>query len=92
MALATGEKTNKYSFNTIKGTDTAGYTSINDVITSIDTEISDHFIGMIILVASGWVSPKAKDNSDMWEDYTTGNGYTNVPAPPNIYHKYVIRI
>ena len=91
MALATGEKTTKYSFNTIRGTDTAGYTSINDVITSIDTKISDHFIGMIVLVASDWTSPTAKDGSVMWQDYTTGNGYINAPTPPTA-HKYVIRI
>ena len=41
MADATGTPTSNYSFKTIAGTDTAGYTSINSVITSIDTQLID---------------------------------------------------
>lgn len=41
MADATGNPTTNYSFKTIAGTDTAGYTSINSVITSIDTQLND---------------------------------------------------
>lgn len=61
MADATGTPTTNYSFKTISGVDTAGYTSINSVITSIDTELEDlTFVsGMVILYAgasapSGW--------------------------------------
>jgi len=41
MADATGTPTTNYSFKTIDGEDTAGYTSINSVITSIDTQLQD---------------------------------------------------
>ena len=92
MADATGDTTSNYTFKTLDGTDTAGYTSINSLITSIDSEVSDHFLGMIMLVSSSWTSPTTKAGTDMWRDYTTANGYTNVPSPPNAYHKYVIRV
>jgi len=92
MADATGDKTTNYQFKTLKGTDTAGYTSINSMITSIDTEMSDHFLGMIMLVSTTFTIPTNKAGNPMWRDYTTANGYTNVPSPPNAFHKYIIRI
>ncbi len=61
MSDATGTPTTNYSFKTLASTDTAGYTSVNSIVTSIDTELEDKtFIsGMIILYAgvaapSGW--------------------------------------
>lgn len=61
MADATGTPTTNYGFKTIDGTDTAGYTSINSVITSIDTQLQDKAFksGMVILYVgaaapSGW--------------------------------------
>jgi hypothetical protein len=44
MADATGTPTNNYFFKTISGTDVAGYTSINSVITSIDTNLQNKAI------------------------------------------------
>ena len=58
MADATGTPTNNYLFKTIKGTDTAGYTSINSVITSIDTQLIDKtFISGMIILYDGVVAP-----------------------------------
>jgi hypothetical protein len=61
MADATGTPTTNYSFKTIDGTDTAGFTSINSVITSIDTQLQDKAFkpNMVVLYAgaaapSGW--------------------------------------
>ena len=61
MADATGTVTTNYSFKTLAGTDVAGYTSINSVITSIDTQLQDKAFkpNMDILYAgasapSGW--------------------------------------
>ena len=88
MADATGTPTTNYNFKTIKGTDTAGYTSINAVINSIDQNLDTHFNGMIVIMQSSATTPPG------WEDYTTANGYTNagdLPDPtPN--HKYIIKI
>lgn len=54
MADATGTPTTNYSFKTIDGEDTAGYTSINSVITSIDTQLQDKAFktNMVILYSS----------------------------------------
>lgn len=41
MADATGDPTTNYQFKTLKGTDIAGYTSVNSVITSIDSQLVD---------------------------------------------------
>jgi len=62
MSDATGTTTTNYTFKTLAGTDTAGYTSINSIITSIDTKLDDRIFiaGMVILydsitAPSGWV-------------------------------------
>jgi hypothetical protein len=61
MADATGTVTTNYGFKTLAGDDTAGYTSINSVITSIDTQLDDKMFitGMVIMyqgvaAPSGW--------------------------------------
>jgi len=66
MADATGTPTTNYSFKTLDGTDTAGYTSINSVITSIDTQLQDKAAkaNMIVLyqgaaAPSGWTDVDA---------------------------------
>lgn len=65
MADATGITTTNYAFKTLDGQDTAGYTSINSVITSIDTQLQDKTFksGMVILfynvgspTVSGWTT------------------------------------
>jgi hypothetical protein len=50
MADATGTKTTNYQFKTLNGTDTAGHTSINSMIESVDTQLKDTLVtGMIVL-------------------------------------------
>jgi len=50
MADATGATTSNYTFKTLAGTDVAGYTSINSVVTSIDTQLNKVLVtGSIIL-------------------------------------------
>ena len=63
MADATGTTTTNYSFKTLAGTDTAGYTSINSVVTSIDTQLKDKAFksNMVVMYAgasapSGWTT------------------------------------
>ena len=85
MADATGATTSNYSFKTIAGTDVAGYTSINSVVTSIDTQIRASGVGMIMLMRSSDTTPAT------WKDYTTANGYTSpTPPTPPTGHKYII--
>jgi hypothetical protein len=74
MADATGTVTTNYAFKTLKGTDTAGYTSINSVITSIDTQLESHFSSMI-LVYVGATAPTG------WQIYTPPTG--SMPALPS---------
>jgi hypothetical protein len=85
MADATGAVTSNYSFKTIAGTDVAGYTSINSVIASIDTQLRARNVGMILLMRSSDTTPTG------WKDYTTANGYTSpTPPTPPTGHKYII--
>ncbi len=73
MSDATGAVTTNYSFKTISGEDTAGYTSINAVITSIDTNLDTHFNAMIV-VYPGAVAPFG------WAIYTPPTG--TMPSLP----------
>ena len=73
MADATGNPTTNYQFKTISGNDVAGYTSINSVITSIDTQLDDHFNYMIV-VYPGAAAPTG------WQIYTPPSG--SMPALP----------
>jgi hypothetical protein len=58
MADATGNPTTNYNFKTIRGTDTAGYTSINSVITSIDTQLIDKtFVSNMVILYDGVAAP-----------------------------------
>jgi hypothetical protein len=74
MADATGTVTTNYSFKRLKGTDTAGYTSINALIQSVDTQLESHFSGMI-LVYTGATAPTG------WQVYTPPTG--SMPALPS---------
>lgn len=65
MADATGTPTTNYSFKRLAGTDTAGYTSINALMDSVDTQLIDKTFksGMIIVfenatspTVSGWTT------------------------------------
>ena len=89
---ATGSVTKYNKFVTLDGTDVAGHNSINDVFNAIDVAINNSMTGMIVLVASSWTSPTDTSGNPLWKDYTTANGYTNVPSPPNAYHKYIIKV
>lgn len=85
MADATGATTTNYSFKTIAGGDVAGYTSINAVVASIDTQLNARKTGMIVLMRSSDTTPAG------WKDYTTANGYTSpTPPTPPTGHKYII--
>lgn len=88
MSDATGTPTTNYSFKKIKGTDTAGYTSINAVIDSIDTQLDTHFTGMIVLMRSGDTIPNG------WQEYNDTNYPPPATAPPTppTGHKYIIKI
>ena len=62
MSDATGDVTTNYGFKTLDDTDRAGYAGINEIVTSIDTNLlNDMFVAnMIVLypnttVPAGWV-------------------------------------
>jgi len=76
MADATGATTTNYTFKTLAGTDVAGYTSINSVVTSIDTQLMDKTFksGMVIL----WVGSTAPSG---WTIDSTGG----LPSKPASY-------
>lgn len=58
MSDATGTTTTNYTFKTLAGTDTAGYTSINSIITSIDTKLLDKaFVAGMIIIYQGVAAP-----------------------------------
>lgn len=77
--------TTNYGFTRLVGTDTAGYTTINNCIDSIDTQLRTHSVGMIVLMRSSDTTPTG------WKDYTTANGYTSpTPPTPPTGHKYII--
>lgn len=76
MADATGTPTTNYSFKTISGTDTAGYTSINSVITSIDTELEDlTFVTGMVIIYQGAAAPSG------WTNFTSGMTSSGVTLP-----------
>lgn len=92
MADATGTVTTNYSFKTLAGTDTAGYTSINSVITSIDTQLQDKTFksGMVILyysatspTVSGWTLTPASVTPAGTAG--RGGGDTGLPAVSGNY-------
>lgn len=76
MADATGTPTTNYSFKTLAGTDTAGYTSINSVITSIDTQLDDKmFVTGMVIVYQGASAPSG------WTNFTSSMAASGVTLP-----------
>jgi hypothetical protein len=76
MADATGTVTTNYAFKTLKGTDTAGYTSINSVITSIDTQLDDKmFVTGMVIVYQGASAPSG------WTNFTSSMTASGVTLP-----------
>ena len=76
MADATGTVTSNYSFKTIAGTDTAGYTSINSVITSIDTQLEDlTFVSGMVIIYQGASAPSG------WTNFTSSMTSSGVTLP-----------
>ena len=78
MADATGNPTTNYGFKTLDGTDTAGYTIINSVITSIDTELEDlTFVTGMVIIYEGAAAPSG------WTDFTSSMTSSGVTLPAN---------
>lgn len=76
MADATGTVTTNYSFKTIDGADTAGYTSINSVITSIDTQLQDKtFKSGMVIIYNGASAPSG------WTNFTSSMTSSGVTLP-----------
>lgn len=76
MADATGTPTTNYNFKTIDGADTAGYTSINSVITSIDTELEDlTFVTGMVIIYQGALAPSG------WTNFTSSMTSSGVTLP-----------
>ena len=76
MADATGTPTTNYSFKTLAGTDTAGFTSINSVITSIDTQLDDKmFVTGMVIVYQGASAPSG------WTNFTSSMTASGVTLP-----------
>ena len=76
MADATGTVTTNYSFKTLAGTDTAGFTSINSVITSIDTQLDDKmFVTGMVIVYQGASAPSG------WTNFTSSMTASGVTLP-----------
>ena len=76
MADATGATTTNYSFKTIAGTDVAGYTSINSVVTSIDTQLQDKaFTSGMVIFYQGAAPPSG------WTNFTSSMTSSGVTLP-----------
>lgn len=76
MADATGTTTTNYGFKTIDGSDTAGYTSINSVVTSIDTQLKDKtFISGMVIIYQGAAAPSG------WTNFTSSMSGSGVTLP-----------
>jgi hypothetical protein len=66
MSDATGTVTTNYGFKTLDDGDRAGYTGINEIVTSIDTNLAnDTFVADMIVLYPGCYAP------DGWVDINT---------------------
>lgn len=81
MADATGTVTTNYAFKTLSGDDTAGYTSINSVVTSIDTQLNNKtFVtGMVMVFQSSAATPVGAPSG--WTDFTSSMSASGVTLP-----------
>jgi hypothetical protein len=80
--------TTNYGFTKLAGTDTAGHTSINTCIDSIDTKIALSLVGMIVLMRTADTTPSG------WVTYNATNYPPPAVAPPTppTDHKYIIKV
>lgn len=103
MADATGDPTTNYQFKTLKGTDIAGYTSVNSVITSIDSQLVDITVKdnsmLLVDVPSSYNATQAASYMSGYTiRYTnpgspgpitsTAYGNMGLPAPSGNYYWY----
>jgi hypothetical protein len=66
MSDATGTVTTNYGFKTLDDGDRAGYTGINEIVTSIDTNLAnDTFVADMIVLYPGSTPPAG------WVDFNT---------------------
>lgn len=73
---ATGVPTTNYQFKTIDGTDTAGYTTINMCVQSIDTQLKDKtFVTGMVIVYQGAAAPSG------WTNFTSSMSGSGVTLP-----------
>ena len=81
MADATGTVTTNYGFKTLAGDDTAGYTSINSVITSIDTQLDDKMFvtGMVMVFQESAADPDGAPSG--WTNFTSSMTSSGVTLP-----------
>lgn len=78
--------TTNYGFTKLAGTDTAGHTSINTCIDSIDTQIALSLVGMIVLMRTADTTPSG------WVTYATPTYTSPTPPIPPTDHKYIIKV
>lgn len=63
MSDATGTVTTNYSFKTLDDGDRAGYAGINEIITSIDTNLAnDTFVANMVILYEGATAPSGWTN------------------------------
>lgn len=84
MADATGTTTTNYAFKTLASTDTAGYTSINSIVTSIDTKLLDKVnVAKLTLIYRGTVAPSG------WAIVTSASIYASGAPTLNSGYVYI---
>lgn len=63
MSDATGTVTTNYSFKTLDDGDRAGYAGINEIVTSIDTNLAnDTFVADMVMLYFGSTAPTGWTN------------------------------
>lgn len=63
MSDATGTVTTNYGFKTLDDGDRAGYTGINEIVTSIDTNLAnDTFVANMVMLYFGATAPTGWTN------------------------------
>lgn len=63
MSDATGTTTTNYAFKTLDDGDRAGYTGINEIVTSIDTNLAnDTFVADMVMLYFGATPPTGWTN------------------------------
>ncbi len=76
MSDATGTTTTNYAFKTLDDGDRAGYAGINEIVTSIDTNLqNDTFVAGMVVIYQGAAAPTG------WTDFTSSMGSSGVTLP-----------